>query len=122
MVYTLIQITREGEVISSLHCVALLDSSESLLGHDVEKVVESDGAISVGVCAIYHLLELLVGHGLTELSGNATEVSQGDGTGVVVIEEAEDLGNVLSGVLVAHAGGHHVEKLLEVDGPALVLI
>ena len=125
MVYTLIQITRERytALSSPLYSADVyLHSSKGLLSHDVEEVVEGHSAISVGVSTVNHLLELLVSHGLTELAGNATQVSQGDGAGVVVVEQAEYLRDVLSGVLVAHAGGHHVEELLEVDSTALVLV
>eukprot|EP00356_Strombidium_inclinatum_P012781 CAMPEP_0170493156 /NCGR_PEP_ID=MMETSP0208-20121228/13444_1 /TAXON_ID=197538 /ORGANISM="Strombidium inclinatum, Strain S3" /LENGTH=148 /DNA_ID=CAMNT_0010769039 /DNA_START=45 /DNA_END=486 /DNA_ORIENTATION=+ len=72
--------------------------------------------------AVDHLLEFLIGHGLSQLLGNSSQVPQGDAAGGVVVEESEDLGDILSGVLVAHTSSHHVEELFKIDASALVLV
>ena len=97
-------------------------SGESLLGHDVVEVVHGDGVILVGVGSVDHLLQLLVGHGLAELSGDTTEITESDGAGAIVIEKSENFGDVLAGVFVTHAGGHHIEELFKINVTTLVLV
>ena len=90
-------------------------SSEGFLGHDVVEVVHGDDLVVVGVGALDHLLELLVGHGLTKLAGNSAEILEGDGVGAIIVEKLEDLIDILAGVLIGHTGGHHVKEFLEID-------
>ena len=97
-------------------------SGEGLLGHDIVEVIHAHGAVAVGVSAVDHLLQLFVSHGLAELFSDAAEVTERDGAAGVVVEQSEDFANVLPRVFVAHAGGHHVEELLKVDGTGLVLV
>eukprot|EP00630_Chrysocystis_fragilis_P006816 CAMPEP_0197394732 /NCGR_PEP_ID=MMETSP1165-20131217/5912_1 /TAXON_ID=284809 /ORGANISM="Chrysocystis fragilis, Strain CCMP3189" /LENGTH=190 /DNA_ID=CAMNT_0042920461 /DNA_START=157 /DNA_END=730 /DNA_ORIENTATION=- len=97
-------------------------SGEGLFGHDGVELVGGDFTVAVGVGALDHLHQLGVRHGLAEFLGDALEVPEGDVSGLVVVEKVEDFLDVLAGVLVRHFGGHHVEKLLEVDGAAPVLV
>merc|ERR1711918_10593 len=79
--------------------------------HDAEELVLVDLAITITVGLVNHLLELLVGHVLTELLGNTLQVLEANLAGLVIVEEAEHLDDLLAGVTVAHASGHHVEEL-----------
>lgn len=97
-------------------------SSEGLLGHDVIEVIHRHNLVVVGVSSLDHLLQFLVGHGLAELAGHAAEVLEGDSVGAIVVEQLEHLVDVLTGILVAHAGRHHVQELLEVNVARFVLV
>ena len=55
-------------------------SCESLLGHDAVEVVHRHGAVTVRIGTFDHFLELLIGHGLSELAGNTSEVADGNTT------------------------------------------
>merc|ERR1712127_338800 len=93
-------------------------SGKSLLGHDVVEVIKGHGGISVGVGAVYHFLQLLIGHGLAQLASDTAQIAERDSASAVVVEETEHFADVL----VGHAGSHHVEELLEVNVSTLVLV
>merc|ERR1719272_2776575 len=88
-----------------------------LLAHDgVDELVLVEHSIAIFVGPVHHLLELVVGHVLSELLADALQVLEGDGAGLVVIEQLEHFEQVLAGVLSLLAGGHHSEELVEVNG------
>merc|ERR1711918_2934 len=82
-------------------------SWEATTLHDAEELLLVHLAITVAVGLVNHLLELLVGHVLAELLGHTLEVLERDLAGLIVVEEAEHLDNLLARVAVAHARGHH---------------
>merc|ERR1711868_180837 len=94
----------------------------ALLLHDAVELVDVDLTIAITVGLVDHVLELLIVDVLTELLSHAGEVAEGDLVGVVIIEELEDLLDVLTGVLLAHLAGHHLEELGELDGAVAVVV
>mmetsp|Transcript_997 Transcript_997/g.4050 ORF Transcript_997/g.4050 Transcript_997/m.4050 type:complete len:217 (+) Transcript_997:70-720(+) len=98
------------------------DLEEGSLLHDAEEFLLVDLAVAVAVSLVDHLLKLLVGHVLAELLRHALEVLEADLAGLIVVEEAESLHDLLAGVALAHLGGHHGEELLEVDGAGAILV
>merc|ERR1711976_381614 len=95
---------------------------ESTALHDAEELVLVDLAITITVGLVNHLLELLIGHVLAELLCDTLEVLEGDLASLIVVEETEHLDDLLAGVAVTHASGHHVEELVEVDGAGAVFV
>merc|ERR1711912_59417 len=92
-----------------------------LLAHDsVDELVLVEHAIAILVSPVHHLLKLIIGHVLAELLAHTLQVLEGHGTGLVVIEQLEDLEEVLTGVLALLASGHHSKELVEVDGAVAV--
>merc|ERR1712144_184056 len=79
---------------------------ESTTLHDAEELLLVDFAIAITVSLIDHLLELLIGHVLSEFLGHTLQVLEGDLAGLVIVEEAEHLDDLLTGVTVTHASGH----------------
>ena len=69
-----------------------------------------------------HLLQLLIGHVLAELLGDTLQVLEGDLASLVIVEQAEGLQDLLTRVTLAHLGGHHVKKLIEVNGAVTVFV
>ena len=104
------------------YCRRFCCSDESLFRHNVVKVVGSNCRVAVRVSSVDHLLQLFISHRLAKFAGNTSQIANGDCACAIVIEEAEDFVNVLSSVSVAHAGGHHVQELLEVDVIVLVFV
>merc|ERR1712031_64614 len=90
--------------------------------HDAEELLLVHLAIAIAIGLVDHLLKLLVSHVLAELLGHALEVLERDLAGLIVVEETEHLDDLLAGVAVAHASGHHVEELVEVDGAGAILV
>ena len=99
------------------HC-----SDKGLFSHDVVEIVGGNCLVTVAVRTVDHLLQLLVRHGLTKFASHSAQVSDCDCARAVVVEEAEHFVYVFTSVSVAHPCSHHVEELLEVDVPALVLV
>merc|ERR1719238_59993 len=104
-------------VVSARSCIR-----EATTLHDAEELLLVDLAITITVGLVNHLLELLVGHVLTELLRDTLEVLEGDLAGLIVVEETEHLDDLLAGVAVTHASGHHVEELVEVDGAGAISV
>merc|ERR1712147_391294 len=94
----------------------------ALLLHDAVELIDVDLAIAITVGLVDHVLELLIVDVLTELLSNTGKVAEGDLVGVVVVEQLEHLLDVLTSVLLAHLGGHHVEELSELDGAVSVVV
>merc|ERR1719379_2723281 len=97
-------------------------SEEVGLAHDAHELLLVDGVVAVSVGLVDHLLDLLVGHVLTELLGDALEVLEGDLAIALVVEETESLEHLLAGVSLSHLLDHHVEELGEVDDARVVLV
>merc|ERR1711971_1521597 len=95
---------------------------ESAALHDAEELLLVDLAIAIAVSLIDHLLELLIGHVLAKLLSNALQVLEGDLAGLIIVEQTEDLDDLLAGIAVTHASGHHVKELVEVDGAGAILV
>merc|ERR1712075_47889 len=88
-----------------------------LLAHDsVDELVLVEHTIAILVSPVHHLLKLVIGHVLAELLAHTLQVLEGHGTGLVVIEQLEDLEEVLASVLALLASSHHSKELVEVDG------
>merc|ERR1711970_1241135 len=79
-------------------CVVKRHLRESTALHDAEELVLVDLAIAIAISLVNHLLELLVGHVLAELLSDALQVLEGDLAGLIVVEEAEHLDDLLAGV------------------------
>ena len=69
------------------------------LFHDADELLLRHLTVTVTVSLVDHLLELLVGHVLTELLGDALEVLERDLARLVVVEEPEGLQDLLLGIL-----------------------
>merc|ERR1740129_1741288 len=95
-----------------LNALAKLYSEEVGLLHDSQELFFVHLAISITVCLINHLLELLVGHALAELLGNPLQVLEGDFACLVVIEEAERLEELILRVAIQNLVGHHFQEFL----------
>merc|ERR1712201_67627 len=68
------------------------NSSEEVgLLHDPQEFFLVDLAVTVTICLVDHLLELLIRHPLPELLRYALQVFEGDFSGLVIIEEPECL-------------------------------
>merc|ERR1712205_28339 len=102
--------------------VTTSDSWESTTLHDTEELFLVDLTITIAVSLINHLLEFLIGHVLAKLLGYALQVLEGDLAGLVIVEKAEHLDNLLTGIAITHASGHHVEELVEVNGSGAILV
>merc|ERR1711904_765954 len=50
------------------------------------------------------------------------QVLEGDLAGLVIVEQTEHLDDLLAGIAVSHAGGHHVQELVEVNGAGAILV
>merc|ERR1711987_22619 len=94
----------------------------ALLLHDPVELVNVDLTITIAVGLVDHVLELLLVDVLAELLCDAAQVAQGDLAGVVVIEQLEHLLDVLTGVLLTHLAGHHLQELLEFDRTVAVVV
>ena len=57
--------------------MALFSEEVSLL-HDAHELLFGDLAVTVAICLIYHLLDLLIGHGLAEFFSNSLKVLEGN--------------------------------------------
>merc|ERR1719336_3566857 len=62
-----------------------------------------------------HLIHLLIGELLSQVGHHVPELSRGDETVAVLVEDAERLPDLLLAVCVLHLPGHHGEELGEVD-------
>lgn len=63
----------------------------------------------------------LTRHCLSQLLRHPLEIPEGDVSGLVVVEEVENLVDVFPGVLIAHLRRHHVQELLEINRARAVL-
>merc|ERR1719215_919136 len=66
-------------------------SEEVCLLHDPQELLLVHLPVAVAVRLVDHLLELLIRHALAQLLGDALQVLEGDLAGLVVVEQAEGL-------------------------------
>ena len=66
-----------------------LRSEEVGLAHDAHELVLGDLAVTVTVSLLDHLLDLVIGHVLTELLGHTLEVTEGNLACLVVVKQTE---------------------------------
>ena len=85
-------------------------SEEIRFLHDAQELFFIDFAITVAVCLIDHLLQLLIGHTLTQLFCDALQVLERYFSSLVVIEEAESFEDFVLRVAVQDLVCHHLEK------------
>merc|ERR1712117_692932 len=62
-----------------------------------------------------HLIHLFIGELLSQVGHHMPELSRGDETVAILVEDAERLPDLLLAVCVLHLPGHHGEELGEVD-------
>ena len=114
----------------SLSCLYILrNCGESLacseevgLLHDSHELLLADLVVAIAVGLVDHLLDLLVSHVLTKLLSNTLQVLEGNLARLVVVEEAESLEHLFTGVSLGHLDGHHVEEVAEVDDSTLSFV
>ena len=86
-----------------------------LARHNEKKVVLCDLRVPVPVCALHHLEQLCVAHGLAQLLCHALEVAQVDAALAVHVKEVKHLVNVLPRVRVPHLCRQHVKEGVKVN-------
>jgi hypothetical protein len=69
--------------------------------HNSDELLLGDLAVAISVGFIDHLLQLIVSHGLAKLPGYSFEVSQGNLSCVVIVEQAEGLENLFARVTLS---------------------
>jgi hypothetical protein len=90
-------------------------SKEVGLLHYSDELLLVDFAVTVSIGFIDHLLELLVGHGFAQLASNALEVSQGDLSCAIVVEESESFEDFFPGVSLGNFSSHKFHEVPELD-------
>merc|ERR1719515_311916 len=99
------------------------NSSEEVgLLHDPQEFFLVDLAVTVTICLVDHLLELLLRHPLPKLLRHALQILEGDLSRLVVIEEPECLQDLVLRVPVQDLVRHHLQELLVLDRPAAVVV
>merc|ERR1719515_85812 len=89
------------------------NSSEEVgLLHDPQELFLVDLAVTVTICLVDHLLELLIRHPLPKLLSHALQVLEGDLPRLVVVEEPECLQDLVLRVPVQDLVRHHLLDLL----------
>merc|ERR1712153_154582 len=69
-----------------------------------------------------HFLDLFVGHVLTKLLGNTTEVMEVNLTSIIIVEESEGLHHLFTGVSLGHFLGHHIHELGVLNDTGAILV
>merc|ERR1719498_1280852 len=99
------------------------NSSEEVgLLHDAQEFFLVHLAITVAICLVDHLLELLICHPLTKLLRHALQVLEGDFSRFVVIEEPERLQDLVLRIPVQDLVRHHLQELLVFDRSTAIII
>merc|ERR1719272_1778898 len=107
---------------TALHWDPKRSSEQIRLLHDAKELLLVDLSIAVAICFVNHLLELLVRHALTKLLRDALQVLERDLAGLVVVEKAERLQDLILRVAVQDLVRHHLEELLVLDRATAVVI
>merc|ERR1719433_447183 len=97
-------------------------SEQGGLLHDAQELLFVHFAVPVAIGLIDHLLQLLVGHALAELLGNALQILEGDFAGLVVIEKAKSFEDLVLGIPIKDLMSHHLQELFVSDCPAAVIV
>ena len=94
--------------------------SGCLLGDDVVELIKAEPVVVVSsiddVGVVHHFSDLVVVHGLTQLSGDSLEGVEVDDSSSLGVPEFEDLGQALAALGVAGLGGDDLKELVELDG------
>merc|ERR1719428_1707607 len=90
--------------------------------HDAKELLLVHFAITVAVRLVDHLLELLVRHPLAELLGHPLQVLEAALAGLVIIEQAEGLKDLVLRVAVQDLLRHHRHELRELDRARAVVV
>merc|ERR1719453_250028 len=97
-------------------------SEEVGLLHNAEELLLVDLTVAITVSLIDHLLKLLISHPLAELLGHTLQVLERDLAGLIIIEQAEGLENLILRITIQNLVGHHLQELFVLDGAASVII
>jgi len=97
-------------------------SEEVGLSHDAHELVFVDLTVTVSVGFVDHFLDLLVGHVLTKLLGNTTEVMEVNLTSIIIVEESEGLHHLFTGVSLGHFLGHHIQEFWEINNTTAIAV
>jgi hypothetical protein len=85
------------------------------LFHYPDKLFLVDLPVSVTVRLVDHLLQLFVGHRLSQFAGHSLQVFQRDLASSVVVEQAEGLKDLLPGISLGDLAGHEFHEVAELD-------
>merc|ERR1739841_105350 len=94
----------------------------SLGHHHSDELLVVDVTVSVDIGLSDHLIDLLVGELLSKVGHDVSQLSGGDETVAISIEDLEGLDELLFGVGVLHLSGHEGQELWEVDGSVTVSV
>ena len=91
--------------------------------HDhLDELLVVDLAITIDVSLADHLIDLLVGHVLSEIEHDVLQLSSGDKTVPISVEYLKCVQNLLFGVPILGFLRHHGDELGEIDGAVPVHI
>merc|ERR1740133_195435 len=85
-----------------------LASEQVCLLHDAEELLLIHLAITITICLIDHLLQLLVSHAFAKLLSDTLQILEGDLASLIIVEEPECLENLVLGVAVQDLVSHHL--------------
>merc|ERR1719350_1875122 len=108
---------------SAATCTTPGGSSEQVcLLHDAQELLLIDLTVAITIGLIDHLLQLFIGHALTQLLCNALQVLEGDLARLIVIEETECLQDFILGIAIQDLVSHHLQELLIPNGAGAVVV
>merc|ERR1719502_762248 len=90
--------------------------------HDAEELLLVDLAVPVTVGFVDHLLELLIGHPLAKLLGDALEILERDLASLVIVEQPESLEDLVLRIAIEDLLRHHRHELREFDGARPIIV
>merc|ERR1719272_2783753 len=90
--------------------------------HDSQELLFVHLSISIAIGFVNHFLKLLVSHALAELLRDSLQVLEGDLAGLVIIEEAECLQDLVFGIPVQDLMSHHFQELLVANGATSIVV
>merc|ERR1719174_3311167 len=119
----LLQLDASRAQMSIDHCSSRDAHLEQVsLLHDPEELLLVDLAVTITVGFVDHLLELLVSHPLTKLLCDALEILERDLAGLVIVEQAEGLEDLVLRIAIENLLRHHRHELREFDGARPVIV
>jgi len=83
--------------------------------HHLNELLVVDLTITIDISLTNHLIDLIIGELLAEVRHDVTELSSGDVTVAILVEDLESLLDFLLRVCVLHLASHHGQELSEVD-------
>merc|ERR1719498_247212 len=90
--------------------------------HDTEKFLFVHFTVTIAICFIDHLLQLLICHALSQLLSDTLQILEGNLSCLIIIEKAEGLQDLILWIPVEDLVCHHLEELFVFNGPATVVI